>query len=138
MSCILTNQAQRRYLWRFFTTMALYILAFALVDRYFHHSHPTGALAIALATLPALPILASIAVAGLYIAEEQDEFIRMLFVRSILMGIGATLAITTVVGFLQVFEIIHPFPIYQVFAIFWVMTGLAQGGNQVFYRGRNE
>lgn len=139
MSCFLNSQAQRHYLWRLFATMVAYVIVFTLADRYFHHFHPTGALAITLAILPALPILGSIAVVGLYIAEERDEFLRMLLVRSILIALGATLAITTVIGFLQVFDIVHPFPIYDVFPIFWVMTGLADGVNRVLLcRGHHE
>ncbi len=138
MSNSVISPPERRYVWRFFLTMAMYVLVLKFVYRYFHQVHPTGALAIALAILPALPILASIVVAGLYLKEQQDEFIRMLYVRAILMGVGVTLAVTSVVGYLQFFNIVHPFPLYHVFTIFWITTGFAQGCVHFFYRGRNE
>jgi hypothetical protein len=136
MSCI--SKPERRYMWRSFLTMAVYLIVGKCVNLYFHRAHPGGTFAVALASLTALPIIANIAVAGLYIKEQQDEFIRMVYIRSVLMGIGVTLAVTTIVGNLQLFHIVHDFPLYAVFAIFWVMTGVAIAGNNLYYyRGRN-
>jgi hypothetical protein len=136
MDCLKNNAAQRRYLWRFLATIASYVILFAVADSAFHRQHPTGAIAIALALAPAVAIVASIAVVGLYIAEEQDEFQRFLFIRSVLWGVGLTLAFTTVQGFLELFTPISKFHLYAVYPLFWVITGFAQGLHSWYYRSR--
>jgi hypothetical protein len=65
---------------------------------HYHHLHPSGILAYLCAFLNSLPVIAFIVVFGLYLAEEKDEFMRAIYVQSILWGIGATLAITTFCG----------------------------------------
>lgn len=135
MSCI--SKPERRYMWRSFLTMAVYLIVCKCVNLYFHRTHPGGTFAVALASLTALPIIANIAVAGLYIKEQQDEFVRMVYVRSLLIGIGATLAITSVFGALQIYRVVQDFPLFYVFAIFWVITGFAIASNNLYYRGRN-
>ena len=66
-----------------------------------YHLHPTGALSYICATLNSLPILGLIVVYGLYLAEEKDEFQRMILVPSVLWSIGATLAVSTFSGSLE-------------------------------------
>ncbi|MDP9052462.1 MAG: hypothetical protein M3O31_17345 [Acidobacteriota bacterium] len=140
MSCFWPkkNLAQRRYLWRIFASMTAYVCFLALAQYLFHHRHPTGAFAIGLALAPALSIIASLVVVGLYIAEEQDEFVRSVFIRSVLWGVGGTLAFTTVRGFLELFTPMDKFPLYAVYPLFWVLTGLAQGAHEMYYRRRDE
>ncbi|MGA2887435.1 MAG: hypothetical protein ABSE51_05235 [Terracidiphilus sp.] len=65
---------------------------------HYHHLHPTGALAYMCAFLYSMPMIAFIVVLGLYLAEETDDFMRALWVQSILWGIGATLAIANFCG----------------------------------------
>jgi hypothetical protein len=137
-NALVKNAAQRRYLWRFFPTIAAYIAFFSLADYIFHRHHISGVAAVALALAPAIAILGSIVAVGLYIAEEPDEFQRLIFIRSILWGVGGTLAFTTVRGFLELFIPIHTFPLYGVYPLFWVITGLAQGAHEMYYRSRNE
>jgi fructose-specific phosphotransferase system IIC component len=132
------NPARLRYLIRFFTTLAAYVLLFNIADSVFHHHHPTGTAAIALAIAPALAILAGIVVVALYIAEEQDEFQRTLFIRSILWGIAVTLAFTTVHGFLELYTPIQKFPLNSVYRLFWIVVILAQTANAFYYRPRND
>jgi hypothetical protein len=65
---------------------------------HYHHLHPTGVLAYLCAFLNSMPMIAFIVVFGLYLAEEKDDFMRALWVQSILWGIGVTLTITTFCG----------------------------------------
>jgi hypothetical protein len=60
------------------------------------------------------------------VSEEQDEFQRMVVVRAMLWGIGLTLAITTVWGFIETFANAPHFPLYLVFPLFTSLFGLAQ------------
>jgi len=65
---------------------------------HYHHLHPTGALAYLCAFLNSMPMIAFIVVIGLYLAEEKDDFMRALWVQSMLWGIGVTLTVTTFCG----------------------------------------
>ena len=56
-----------------------------------------------LAVLPALPLVGSLVIVGLYIAEESDEFERSILVQSMLWGLGGALSVSTVWGFLSDF-----------------------------------
>jgi hypothetical protein len=101
--------------------MAFYAL-FLIVDLWiFRHAHPDRMLACALAILPALPIIGVLAIAGLYLAEVNDEFQRAMTIQSMLWSIGGTLAVTTVWGFLESFaqtprlELIWVYPIFCLF-----------------------
>jgi hypothetical protein len=115
------NPARRRYIYRVLAAMALYFVFLVTDVVIFRHRHPAGVLAYALAILPALPILAVLAAFGLYLAELKDEFRRMVLVQSMLWSIGATLAVTTVWGFLESFaqvphlELIWVYPVFCFF-----------------------
>src|SRR6266478_3282839 len=76
------SAAERRYLSRVLVSMAGYVLAIAGVSWMFAHRHPQGATVYLLALLPALPIFACIAILGIYLSEEKDEFVRTVLVKS--------------------------------------------------------
>jgi uncharacterized YccA/Bax inhibitor family protein len=119
------NPAQKRYRARFGVAMTAYVVAIVAVSLSFKHLHPTGPLAYALAVLPSLPIIAVIAVIGLYIAEEKDEFVRNTLVESMLWGIGVTCALTSVWGLLEVYMKVPRLWVFMVGPIFCVAYGLA-------------
>src|SRR6201986_3046102 len=101
MNCSPISKAGRRYIYRLAPTMALYVLFLFLSKWTFHHLHPTGLVVYLLALLPALPLIGSLVIVGLYIAEESDEFERMVIVQSMLWGLGAALSIGTIWSFLE-------------------------------------
>lgn len=119
------NAAVRRYTFRFMTLMLFYVLFLVPAVWTFSHRHPTGPGAYFLAILPALPIVGMLVVVGLYLAEEKDEFLRNMFVQSMVWGIGATLALTTVWGFLELFVPVPHLQPYLVFPIYWAFVGVA-------------
>ena len=125
LSCLPTNAAAKRYTARLIPTMIGYVAAiFAAVFLFKHHS-PHGPAAYALAILPALAIIAMIIIVGLYLKEEKDEFQRTVLIQSMLWAIGATLSITTVWGFLDLFKLIPPFQAYLAFPLFWFCVGIS-------------
>jgi MFS family permease len=125
MRCITNNPAARRYYRRLIVTLLLYAASLAVSIGVFIHFRPTGPLAYALAILPAIPVIGILAVFGLYLAEEKDEFQRFIGVQAMLWGIGGLLAVTTVWGFLESFvHIPHLNPIND-FAIFWLFAGIS-------------
>lgn len=120
------NPAQKRYIARFIPTMAVYVISIFTVSWVFNRYEPSGPLAWGLALLPALPLLAVIAIMGLYLREEGDEFIRNVLVESMLWGVGLTLAIMTVWGFLEIYADAPRLPAFWAFPIFCMGMGVAQ------------
>jgi hypothetical protein len=124
MICSSMNPAVRRYTFRFIAVMLLYAAFLILAVWVFKHYHPTGGVAYLLAVLPSLPIIGGLAVVGIYLTEEKDEFQRTVLVQSMLWGIGATLAVTSVWGFLENFVPVWHFDLYLVFPLFWFFVGV--------------
>lgn len=120
------NPAQKRYIARFIPTMAVYVISIFTVSWVFNRYEPLGPLAWGLALLPALPLLAVIAIMGLYLREEGDEFVRNVLVESMLWGVGLTLAIMTVWGFLEIYADAPRLPAFWAFPIFCMGMGVAQ------------
>jgi len=132
------SPANRRYVIRFISTMSAYAVLLATVIFYLVRFRPTGPIVYFLAVLPALPIIGVIVVVGLYLREEKDEFQRALIERSLLWGMGGTLAVTSVWGFLEMFSRIpHLNPFYN-FALFWVFVGIASIVLRLQYRSGDE
>lgn len=120
------TSADRRYLRRFVPLMVLYVATIMGVSVVFRTLHPAGPLAWALAVAPGLPILGVIAVMGLYLKEEADEFQRNVLVEAMLWGIGLTLSVTTVWGLLEFYVDAPPLPAFWAFPVFCGAMGLAQ------------
>jgi hypothetical protein len=124
MTCTTNNPAVRRYILRFAVAISFYMLFLVGTVWAFVHTRPTGWLAYLLAILPSLPIIASLAVVGLYLKEEKDELVRMIFVQSLIWAIGATLTATTVWGFLENFAHVPHMDLFLVFPMFWAFVGI--------------
>lgn len=134
MICSPMNAAVRRYTYRFMTLMLFYIVFLVAAVWTFGHHHLGGPAAYALAVLPALPVVGMLGVVGFYLAEEKDEFLRNMFVQSMVWGIGATLAVTTVWGFLELFVPVPHLQPYLVFPIYWAFAGVATALLKLRYR----
>jgi len=86
--------------------------------------HLKGLPAYPVAVLPALPILWVLIETGRYIAVETDEFQRNLLVQCLLGGIGGTLAVTTVWGYMEDFARAPRLDLIWVYPIFWLCVAL--------------
>jgi hypothetical protein len=92
----------------------------------YHHFHPTGILAYLCAAYISLISIVPIILVGLYIAEEKDDFLRTVYIQSMLWGIGATLIVTTFWGFLETLDLVpHENPVY-VFTLFAFFMAVAR------------
>ncbi len=125
MNCLTNNPAARRYFRRNLITILLYALSLALSISVFLRYHPTGPLAWLLAVLPALPLTGLLAIFGLYLAEEKDEFQRFIGVQSMLWGIGGTLAVTNIWGFLESFVHLRHLKTILDAVICWIFVGIS-------------
>ena len=65
-----------------------------------------------------------IAIAGLYLKEETDEFQRSIFQQSLLWSIGLVLAVTSIWGLLEMIASVPHLPIFYVFPAFCVFFGI--------------
>lgn len=120
------SAAMRRYLARFFPAMTAYVGVLFGSIWFIESQKPHGALLWALAVAPALPIIAVIAIMGLYLLEETDEFQRGMSAQAMLWGMGVTLSATTAWGFLENVGLVERLPLYLVFPLFCAAFGLAQ------------
>ena len=103
----------------------------------FKHHLVGGVLAWIVAILPALPIIGIFAAIGLYLVEEQDEYVRMLMVRQTLWASGFSLSIATVWGFLESFDLVSHIEVYWVSVLWFGGLGLGNFANRLTMgRGR--
>jgi hypothetical protein len=122
--CVM-NPAVRRYNVRIAVAMSFYLVFLAAAVWAFHSYHPIGIPAFSLAILPSLPVVGIVVIIGLYLAEEKDEFLRNLLVQSMIWSLGATLSVTTVWGFIELFVNVKHLPLYLIFPFFWFLVGFA-------------
>jgi uncharacterized membrane-anchored protein len=101
-------------------------LLMAVVGFHTFHLQPAGSLAILCSILMASPWIAFIVIYGLYLAEEKDEFQRTILVQSLLWGIGATLATTTIWGTLEKFNLVPPMDVNSVVFLFVIPFTIAE------------
>ena len=134
MICIPTTKARRRYTRRLATTMAIYLVFLFIAQWTFHHHPPTGFVVYLLAVLPALPLIGSLAIVGLYITEESDEFERSVLVQSMLWGFGGALAVLTIWGFLEDFAKAPHLSTFYVYVFFWIIMAISQPFIRMRYR----
>jgi hypothetical protein len=114
-----------RYNKRFIPMMLAYAVALLAVTWIFKHHLTSGPVAYLLALLPALPIVGVVIIVGLYMGDETDEVEKAMRTQSMLWGIGLTLSIATLWGFLESFGQVSHVDSYWAFPIFCFFTGIA-------------
>jgi hypothetical protein len=120
------HPAMRRYVRRFVPITAGYMASIALATFIIVDNAPANALTIGLALLPGLAVLGWLWAMARLLVELDDEYLRMLEVRKMLVATGLTLAITSVWGLLELYSPEVPaMPVFFVFPMWCV--GLAVG-----------
>ena len=102
------SPAIRRYTIRLAVLMSIYLVTLFAAVRLFRAEAVSGPLAYVLAVLPALPVIGVFWAVMRLLAEEPDEYWRMLLVRQCLFATGFCLTIMTIWEFLQNFELLPP------------------------------
>ncbi len=126
MECGTKSAAMKVYERGVMKTMSMYVLIILGVAWTVRHHHPTGVVAYVLAVLPALPIMGMLAVMGVYLRDEKDEFLRWMMIQALLWATGVTLAVCTVIGFLQSFAAMRAPEMFWVFVLYWPAFGVAR------------
>ena len=121
------SSAMRRYLQRLALFMTAYVALIFVAGYVFRHAPPAGAFALAVAVLPALPILGVFWTIFRLLAEETDEYLRMMFVRQALFATAFCLSIMTVWEFLRNYDVV-PAGNGGFGASFFWFVGLGLGG----------
>src|SRR5450756_1305058 len=101
MICRSPSPAVRRYNRRMLFASAVYLVTLLPAVLAIKHLHPGHAIAVVLAIIPALPIAAIVAIVGLYLKEEKDEFQRELLIQALLWATACTLVATSTWGLLE-------------------------------------
>ena len=125
------STAQWRYNKRVVVLSVIYSVALFGVVYGFTHHLVSGPLAYLAAILPALPIIGIFAAIGLYLVEEQDEYVRMLMVRQTLWASGFSLSLATIWGFLESFDLVRHIEVYYVSVLWFGGLGLGACVNKL-------
>lgn len=118
------QRARRRYVVGFSLSMAIYVVLVFGVSLSIKRLGVEGPALYALAVLPSLPLIFSIYVMGRYLFE-MDEYQRAIQMRRMLAGLGATLAVCSVWGFVEVFADAPRLDLYLVYPMFCMFWGLS-------------
>jgi hypothetical protein len=109
--------AARRYMARFLPAMLIYVAVFEAATWYYLRLHPTGLEAVLAGLAPSLPVLFAIRAMILFLKEESDEFLRSRMLESWSLATGLALALCTMWGFLDQFEVVPHLPLWAAFPI---------------------
>jgi RsiW-degrading membrane proteinase PrsW (M82 family) len=124
--CGTSTPAGKRYQRRVIVTMVVYMVVLFGAISVVKHTHPHGWLLYAISVLPAVPILAMMGALGVYLQEEKDEYLRLITMRSLLVGSAALLAVLVVNDFLRSISGAAALPEFTSWVLFFVVFGLAQ------------
>ncbi len=125
------SAAERAYIRRFVPLMGLYVAILFGAIWLDKAVAPAGPLAVALAVLPALPLIGVVWAIGRLIVEETDEYQRSLTVRQVVVATGFMLAVTSVWGFLETFGQVPHLPMYWAFIIWCAGLGVGSFVNEL-------
>lgn len=125
MFCSMKSAAQRRIVHISWMSAGLIVVFSLVAAAAFRLWHLKGLLACPVAVLPALPILWVIVETGRFLAAEKDEFQRNLLVQCMLWGIGGTLAVTTIWGYMEDFARAPRLNLILIYPIFVLFMGIA-------------
>lgn len=117
-----SNAALKRYVVRMMWAAFFCLVFSAAAAAGIRHGHVSGIPSYFLAVLPALPVAWTLVITGAYLNEEKDEFQRNLYIQSLLGGIAATLAVTTVWGYLEDFARAPHLRLAWVYPLFWIFV----------------
>jgi len=120
------TEAAKRYQRRFAVVTALYIALVATNTALTHLGDPAPFVAGLMAVLTALPIAAMLALLGIYLREETDEFVRDRTIMSMLIATGVLLSVASIIGMLQFEDLVGTVKVFLAFPLWCAVWGIAQ------------
>jgi hypothetical protein len=135
MYCKPNSTAVKRYILRCIWATCYYIVSVVITKITLRH-HPSQLLAILFSGVSAMGLVAVVAIVGLYLKEEKDEFQRELLVQNLLWATAGTITATSTWGLIEMFSDVPRLPVYYVFVMFWIFFALASLPLRLRYRSR--
>ncbi len=130
--------ALKRYHLRTGIAVAAYVVTLTAAVRLVGDGSVTGPAAYVLALLPGLSVLGIFWAIARLMMEEKDEYQRMLLVRQSLIATAFTLAIVTMWGFLENFDLVPHVDAFYIAPLWSVGAALGSCVNWVMQRGDGE
>lgn len=118
--------AYRRYTIRFLPAMLGYGACLMGAIYFWKQSRPEGLIAWLVALAPSLPLLLAVRAITLLPREEDDEYLRERTYRNYALATGGMLAVCSVWGFLDLFEVVPHVQLWAAFPIWAVCLAIAQ------------
>lgn len=128
-----TKAPTYRYLIRLAACMMFYIVALMACEFLIEDRGLSGWPAAILAFLPGLSFAGVIWIFGMLIAEEKDEFQRMMYVRSGLIATGFAFTCAAIWGFLETYDIVSAVPAFWWPTLWLAGVGIGAIFNKVKY-----
>lgn len=124
--CGISTPAGKRYQRRVMVTMSIYLVVVFAAAWIVKHTHVHGWLLYTIAVVPVLPIFGMLGALGIYLTEEKDEYVRLITMRSLLVGTAVLLALLMVNDFLRSLSGSAAIPPFMSWVVFFLVFGLAQ------------
>lgn len=116
------HRYNKRMMW---SSMVYMIGLFGAVYLY-RYGGVSGLLLWPVALVPAVAVLGMVWAMGKLLVEETDEYLRFRLVKQALFATGGLLAISTVWGFLEQFDLVIHIPAWATVPVFAIMLGVGQ------------
>jgi xanthosine utilization system XapX-like protein len=119
-------------------TMSIYLVVLLAAVWIVKHAHPHGWLLYTISLVPALPLLAMLGALGIYLTEEKDEYLRLITMRSLLVGTAVLLAMLVVDEVLRSISGAGALPPFTSWVTFFMAFGVAQAVQRMRNRVRDD
>jgi hypothetical protein len=126
---VLTNPAIHRYYRRVILLTVIYVALLIATIYLFMRYPPHGPIGYVAALLPAMPLVGTFLALGRYMAEETDEYLRLLMIRQSLIATGFMLSVATAWGFLEGFGLVPHVVAYYASALWFAGLWIGWGYN---------
>lgn len=118
------SPAHRRYVWRVAAAMAGYLVTLFAAEYFIDDRGLAGPGAWLLALLPGLSVAVVFWALGRLVVEEEDEYLRILLVRQVLIASGITMIVATVYGFLEMYGLVPHAEAFYLTWLFFIGLGI--------------
>ncbi|MCK0129631.1 hypothetical protein [Erythrobacter sp. F6033] len=127
------GNATRNYLIRMLVVSVAYIGAVFAASQLIDDGDPVTVLSVIIALVPGLAIALYFWAMGKYLAEQQDEFLRMLMVRQALIATAIAFSAAAIWGFLESFGQVPHIDAYWWPIVWFLGIGIGAIFNKVQY-----
>ena len=133
-----STPASKRYQRRFLVTMSIYLVVLFAAILVVKHTRPHGWQLYTISVVPAVPLLAMLGALGVYLTEETDEYIRLITMRSLLVGTAVLLAMLVVDEVLRSISGAGALPPFTSWVTFFMAFGVAQAVQRMRNRVKDD